>query len=809
MGPRKPVAVGMPLKSHPQLDKSDGKAPQSQTQLHFSRHAPALPDNLVVRYCSPRPIVIEKLVQPEAQRDEGAGDGLDLQSSVEFSVVSEEKLNLAVQLARRDVKRKHLEERVRRHLSEREKGPATCPRGKESARVTSVSSLKYGGQLGRCSKVETTGSGARVYLYTPSQVKSEPSLCDSPPTHDPGPGPAPALKKEEDRSTLEVRRLQKELQNYIRKIEELVKKEKSEEILDPDEERRVCIRRQEQAVRSARMLYVLQQQVKEIQEDLEKLSPRKIKHTKKSRAMARLAAAHRGAIRALQVFATHFADQPEQQPIPAHCKELGNLIRQLSLCSAQLEMDSSIPDVVIDLLLQVEDLDSLLSRKESPKRGQKCLSASQAALVMEASRLPKREKKACALEPWRPPVARRLLPDDPPELDETLAPDKHSSSCNTTAQEGLLAPEQEATVQAKWEAALGQPRSVKAGPGPEGGALRKRGVLAPTRPQGTGRPPRTKAVQLPAKQARFQEPTISFRLKETKPPVRESRAPWMPPSLASPLTSPQRDDAAPPAPIAEMVEQAVRERLEPLLAKAQAAAVAAAADVPNKDMLDFALEQQHKEFEREALATPGNSDLEAMLRRLEEIERSQEAVRRRYNRITYSDPEFWAQEERWERENAAGAAAGSQGPGWAPHPIQMTKQESHKEPQADIVLERPLDTNAAEEEDVGTEEVLLESRDGTQQPSPWHAAPPKEAGIFLSVPKSMLQSIRDYGTRYEQHLKCISHEEVGNFNPWQIAESLAEELTEEALADVATELQGLCEDYAEAVFTSEFLQAAE
>lgn len=35
-----------------------------------------------------------------------------------------------------------------------------------------------------------------------------------------------------------------------------------EEALDPDEERRVRVRRQEQAVRSARTIYVLQQQVR-------------------------------------------------------------------------------------------------------------------------------------------------------------------------------------------------------------------------------------------------------------------------------------------------------------------------------------------------------------------------------------------------------------------------------------------------------------------------------------------------------------------------------------------------------------------
>lgn len=39
--------------------------------------------------------------------------------------------------------------------------------------------------------------------------------------------------------------------------------------------------------------------------------------------------------------------------------------------------------------------------------------------------------------------------------------------------------------------------------------------------------------------------------------------------------------------------------------------------------------------------------------------------------------------------------------------------------------------------------------------------------------------------------------------------SLAEQLTEEALCDVAAELQDVCEDYAEAVFMSEFLQPAQ
>lgn len=69
--------------------------------------------------------------------------------------------------------------------------------------------------------------------------------------------------------------------------------------------------------------------------------------------MSRLAAAHRGAIRALQMFVTQFTDRVEHA-VPIWCKELGSLIRQLSLCSAKLEANSSVPDVVIDILQQTE-----------------------------------------------------------------------------------------------------------------------------------------------------------------------------------------------------------------------------------------------------------------------------------------------------------------------------------------------------------------------------------------------------------------------------------------------------------------------
>lgn len=46
----------------------------------------------------------------------------------------------------------------------------------------------------------------------------------------------------------------------------------------------------------------------------------------------------------------------------------------------------------------------------------------------------------------------------------------------------------------------------------------------------------------------------------------------------------------------------------------------------------------------------------------------------------------------------------------------------------------------------------------------------KEGQTPLSVPPGMRHSIGDYCSRYEQFLRIISHEAIGSFNPWLIAE---------------------------------------
>ena len=82
-----------------------------------------------------------------------------------------------------------------------------------------------------------------------------------------------------------------------------------------------------------------------------------------SRAMDRLAAAHRGAVRAMQVFTNQLSDTSEGR-MPSYYKELGQLIRQLSLCSAKVEVGqgSAVPETALDILLKLE-----VSHRLSPK----------------------------------------------------------------------------------------------------------------------------------------------------------------------------------------------------------------------------------------------------------------------------------------------------------------------------------------------------------------------------------------------------------------------------------------------------------
>ncbi|XP_030818328.1 protein moonraker isoform X2 [Geospiza fortis] len=825
-----------------------------QTQLQFNRNVPAVPENLALRFSHPRPIIIEKLKASSDQRNLVGSEDLSLRSSGMFAVVSEERLKLAVRLAKRDIKQRRLEEQVKQvfgdvvstplwtQKSQPQKTEVFASRENKNT-LKSQTQLACQQRLAQPSRGESASSDTSVHLCLVKEGKPVAAVLDSPPTRDTGPDHKPNLNKKEHQNMQEVQRLQKELRNYVQKIEDFIKKGRDRELLDPENEQRLCTRRQQQAARSARMLYVLQQQVKEIQDDLEKLSPHTIKHTKKSRAVSRLAAAHRGAVRTLQAFASQFTDQTDEQ-IPAHYKELGSLIRQLSLCSAKLEGDSSISEAIIDILLQVEDLNSLLESKQTPKTVKKCISASKAKSPRNTETYPDRKhflspkgenkpltlKRQHGQEPKKPPCARSLLTVQQANSCAHILHNKYQE------ESGPPISERNATLQGSTDV-LVRARAVKKESVLESAALKKKGVLLLAKPQGMLKSLKSRWAHPPGKHTRFQEPTIAFQLKENKRPVKESKMPRVPSKPAPRSVSPKRlarlearnsrgvkvltdlcrgemekiqklrSQTVSPDQCADKAEE-IQEWSEPPFDRTQVVQqVATNADILSEKLLDDLLEDtaqelwsmdQHDRLQAEALPVGDTYSLESMLQRMEEIEMYQEAVRRRVTQIVYSDSHFWAQQDNMEQQMASTARKLT-----PPHPVQITKLIRHGELETDILFEKPFDSTDIDENKEAEEK--FQTGNDILQPLLLNSLQ-KAYSVSLSVPSNVLQSILDYNSRYKHHLKLISHEAVGSFDPWQIAESLAEQLTEEALCDVAAELQDVCEDYAEAVFTSEFLQ---
>jgi hypothetical protein len=206
-----------------------------KNQLQFNRNTPAHPSNLAIRYSCPHAIRIEKLKHSYNEsyhcKDSDFRVGPDLSSSISFSVISEERLSYAVHLAKRDVKRR--QEHIKEHLRSQPHSTQKCGHAEYKISHHQVERKDSKSQeVCQCShqpsKVGISSSGAKVYVYTSHPGWSYLTVPNLPPTRDPGLQPHSRIGDHknlcEQKSLLEVQRLQKELSSCIHKIEEVTKK---------------------------------------------------------------------------------------------------------------------------------------------------------------------------------------------------------------------------------------------------------------------------------------------------------------------------------------------------------------------------------------------------------------------------------------------------------------------------------------------------------------------------------------------------------------------------------------------------------
>jgi len=413
-----------------------GAIPLQMNQLKFNLgNKKMTAEQLTSRFRKPQPIVIERISETQPSDISAPYSHATLPASYPVlpsvsSSLSSERLALAVHLAKKDVK-KVKEVGAENVLVSPDDGiqhrnVKTSTKGKGSlTKKLKGKSLKSKSQ--DVLPEENVTLRERVHHAVKKQEISAARLHEM---H------FYSAQKEDDRfesdkertQANEIRKLRKELQQYMIHIEKLkierpevlrnkdkrLKRRRDSEVRLSDEEvdRRQVIRAEEQAARSARMLYVLQRQIQEIEDELNKKG-RGIRHTKKSQTLSRLAAAHRGAVRALQTFISHAPLQPNiSHGLPPMYQELSVLIRQLSVLASQLHIGGEDLNEWMRMDDGQKEVESAVTQVAQDKKEEKL-----SAFIQEvADRMPQDTKKI--LTPIKQVVTSS--PDPTPERDAVL-----------------------------------------------------------------------------------------------------------------------------------------------------------------------------------------------------------------------------------------------------------------------------------------------------------------------------------------------------------------------------------------------------
>ncbi|CAL9684150.1 unnamed protein product [Knipowitschia caucasica] len=812
----------------------------SPSKLLFNEAIPACTSNRATRVDPPTTIVIEKLMPfPEEHTLED-----NSKSSISFTALSEERLNAAVKLAKRDLRRRQLDSLNKSPLKQMHTA---------SLLESDVELLK-----------EFRVSPSKVKLKASSQkdAKSRGRLIDhtsnkSTTTHRPPVRQSLQTREHvlENHNHLvnEIHKLQLELEICIRRAEELACRERTDlEPLEQEEQSKLDIRKQKQTARSASIIYALQHQVKEIQEHLDKGHPQKTKST----SLRRLAAAHRGALRALHAFIQQLSDTTHCTNWP-NFKDLGQLLRQLCLCSTKAEFNekSPVPQSAHDILQKLQSLDSALSKQNMLRKNQvqacpppreshhsASITACQGAndYIHQTSKFVKTTKSV---------KGKKKAPRKPKAVSYVLT---HRRDVLRAGVEKL------AQQREQWHKVDGPLRNT------------------------------TQNKKNQADNTNFLLPTVSSRLRINQLPQKEPSVPWIP---ASPHSPPQQrmlqpkarpeprclfsPDKSPRNPVKvrglskaepflnlerkqQAQEEALRrvwldkmttqrlqelqqisdfevqrlqllrsavisptqraegeqnenENIQPFLEQPQfvdsrcisppsnrlkehiAHGCSESVEPLSASLLEDTALPWAVQEEDMALRTVQTDTLENMLVRMEEIQRDQDEVRRRVTSIIYSDPLNW--------DKPQGTGKGLASRPSSPQPIRLTQPVLRQTPTVDIILEKPLETGVFFE----TRSTVEEGSQVTSSTA-FPATAQRGKGAVLSVPSRTLRNIQQYRRDYEAYRESAGQKSTGGITPWVIADSLAEELLAEALADVAAEFQDVVEEYAEAVFTSEFLQ---
>ena len=361
---------------------------QNQLQFSLSSRPRRDVDRLAFTFRKPAPVVIERLSARQTETRKR-----DVVVSDDFTAISRGRLEEALFLARRDLQsgrnRNGMRECHDYQMADRETERAKQRREK-SRGTASVGACDSAESVTRAVRREHTRKEAvghtaeKTRGRTMTDVTAWENATLTAGSRARGSrrttGSTGQALSEDEKQAVEIFRLRKQLQEELIKLKTVgaaklskqsgrrhASASKSRRMIFDEEtdavDLRAAVKAEEQAARSARMLYVLQRQVHEMQDELERRSsqPWKVSHTKKSRSLFQLAAAHRAAVRAIQTF-VQAGEKHSYTSLTGMHQELAFLIRQLSQCCSQMNVGGS------DVVNEMEDMLRHISTGECQKR---------------------------------------------------------------------------------------------------------------------------------------------------------------------------------------------------------------------------------------------------------------------------------------------------------------------------------------------------------------------------------------------------------------------------------------------------------
>ncbi|KAK3736321.1 hypothetical protein QZH41_020786 [Actinostola sp. cb2023] len=926
--PRQPTGSSLPAE-HPFPQGMASTAPsQLSSQLQFNMGVPLLPEDMSTHFRKPRPIVIEKL---EAPKQDSVSTTFISRIPENYPVsvnssLSSDRLAFAVNLAKRDIKRAKLMPDNGEQVSNDEQ-----PRDKHTPTKDKIKRTKR--ELDTHVKKETIRQRVhRGLRHHDKELQKAHDMHFYPATQ------YPSDPDNESHHAKEIRKLRKQLHLHMKQLDDLqqdrpmllrnrdkrMKRRKENVRLSDDEiDERQIARAEEQAVRSSRMLYTLQRQVRDLQDELNKKG-RNIRHTKKSQTLHRLAAAHRAAVRALQTF---ISQTPLHSKASHHgpdmYQDLAILVRQLSLLTSQVQIstDEKLDDVMID-------------RSTDQHRHVTGIQNS-SAFFKDI------DEMSFNMQPTQP---------SPPTKDREPVAKKTNSPNPSPERDAVLRAGLKALVRAREEALNAEKRKPKVhvSSRPSAALPVKKSLLLPAHLKAKRQRMQPMVQRLnptDVKHAGFTKDTVSSTLRkvdtEDQPPNSPPRTPTKCPQRGTPIKrhgTPERlceqvqvtpkspcrsleeEFKSPRSPkyqrqmlpeerqmlereiarylqvwldreaelqmqelevlrrkrhhpghtsdgahlarqMIQETEEAIHNRLEPLLDRAEAIMDAnkkhdemkkrslqhqltdlttrttmeqahILADEILEDILDdTVLELQRLEVDEEAdrvvSGIQNHSTIENVMERLQSFEKGENDIRRHWTRISYDDidtpsrtdasksttheeqpqhptPFTFSKDRPESRDNYLGRKVQQHNKRTR---LVIDKQRHRREPDDSP---RDSDSTASLLEGISTarsSDIMTSNKDPSQGLSV--RQPLTRPTIALFVPSELRTSIAKYRSKYERFLRDTATHIQGSFNPWKLADQISEQLLDELIQDVATELGGMSDEYIENIFTKEFIAPAD